>query len=135
VNDANQFYQKAYLFYSDKDLQRTSIAVGVMAEAYINFGWFGIVFIMLFVGIVLGLYERLFVSSHSNTLLLAIGTSMLPQFLVIEAQLAQYLSGIIQQVIFSFLVFLPITRRPSKLPLPQPQSMERVPIRLKPVAR
>jgi hypothetical protein len=110
VSEANQFYQLAFGITDVKALATTSISVGSMAEGYINFGWFGVIGIMMFIGIVLRIYERTFVANQSNTLLLAIGSALLPGFLAIEGQLAPYLGGVVQQVILSFLVFLPITK-------------------------
>jgi hypothetical protein len=111
VSEANQFYQVAFGLTDVRNLQSTSIAVGSLAEAYINFGWFGVVFIMLLIGVALRIYEEAFVGNQSNVLLLAIGAALLPGFLAIEGQLAQYMGGMVQQVVLSFLVFLPITKR------------------------
>ena len=40
----------------------------------------------------------------------AIGVILIPQFLAVEAQLAQYLGGIVQQVAVTLIVMLPIIR-------------------------
>jgi hypothetical protein len=39
VNDANQYYQVAYGLTTEENLDGVSIAVGVMTEGFINFGW------------------------------------------------------------------------------------------------
>jgi hypothetical protein len=115
ISEANRFYQLAYGLSDPKSLQATSIAVGSMAEGYINFGWLGVVFIMCGIGLILRIYERTFMTDQSNALLLAIGVALLPQFFAIESQLGVYIGGLIQQIVLSLLVFLPITRRKAKV--------------------
>jgi hypothetical protein len=114
VSEANRFYQLAYGLSDSRTVDSTSIAVGSMAEGYINFGWFGVISVMLGLGVVLRVYERLCTADQTNTLVLAIGISLLPQLLTIESQLGQYLAGMFQQIILAFAIFLPVTRRKSR---------------------
>ena len=111
VSEANQYYQVAYGLTDARSLDKVSIAVGSMAEGYINFGWLGVVCIMVGIGVILRVYEDLCFADQSNGLVLAIVVALLPQFMAIESQLGQYIAGIIQQVVLTFLVFLPVTRR------------------------
>ncbi|OLE25637.1 MAG: hypothetical protein AUI36_32495, partial [Cyanobacteria bacterium 13_1_40CM_2_61_4] len=60
VNDANRWYQVTYGLSRPQELSSVSIAVGTLAESYINFGWFGPVLVMLPLGILLGSFERMF---------------------------------------------------------------------------
>jgi O-antigen polysaccharide polymerase Wzy len=113
INEANQFYQLAYGLSDTKTVTSTSISVGAMAEAYINFGWLGVIVIMCVIGILLQIYERFLVLDQRHVLLLSIGVALLPQFLLIESQLGVYLGGLLQHIFLPFLVFLPITRRPA----------------------
>jgi hypothetical protein len=115
VNDANKFYQVAYGLTSEKGLQGVSIAVGSLAEGFINFGWGGVIGIMLLLGIVLGIYQRTFLAAQSSTLFLAIGLTLIPGFLAIESQLGQYLGGVVQQTILTIVVFLPVVRRRARV--------------------
>jgi hypothetical protein len=46
VNDANRFYQRAYGLTAERQLAGVSIAVGVLGEAFINFGWPGVIVMM-----------------------------------------------------------------------------------------
>jgi hypothetical protein len=107
VNDANQFYQVAYGLTAEDQLGQVSIASGTLTEGYINFSWPGAVGIMFLLGIFFDFYQTTFLSAKSGPLLKAMGIVLLPTFLAIEAQLAQYLGGIIQQVLFTLFVFLP----------------------------
>jgi O-antigen polysaccharide polymerase Wzy len=114
VSEANRFYQLAYGLSDSRTVESTSIAVGSMAEGYINFGWLGVILVMFGLGVVLRVYERLCTADQTNTLVLAIGISLLPQLLTIESQLGQYLAGMVQQIILTFAIFLPVTRWKSR---------------------
>jgi len=110
VNDANQFYQVAYGMSKEEDLDKVAIGVGVMTEAYISFGWYGVVGIMFLIGIFYDVYRRILFSRNSDWLLVGVGLALLPQMITIEAQMANYLGGIVQQVIFTLLIFSPVIR-------------------------
>jgi hypothetical protein len=112
VNDANRFYQTAYGLTAERQLDGVSIAVGVLGEAFINFGWPGVVGMMTAIGLLLGVFERTFGSSRSSVLFLAIGLALLQGLVAVESQLSQYLGGLVQQACLSFMVFLPIVIRP-----------------------
>ena len=111
VNDANRFYQVAYGLTTERGLEGVSISVGSLAESYINFGWAGVIGIMLLLGILLGIFQRTFVAAQTSMLFLAIGLTLIPGFLAVDAQLGQYLGGILQQAGMTVAVFLPIVRR------------------------
>jgi hypothetical protein len=110
MSEANRFYQVAYGLSEEKDLESTAIGVGVMTEAYISFGWFGVVGIMFLMGVFYDIYQRAFFARTSGALMLCIGVVLLPQMIGIEAQMAAYLGGILQQVLLTLLLFLPVIR-------------------------
>lgn len=110
VNEANQFYQVAYGLNTEEGLENVSIGVGVMTEAYISFGLYGIVAIMFLMGIFYDLYTTLCFSSRSGLLMTGVGIALLPQMMNMEAQMAVYLGGVVQQVVFTLLIFSPIIR-------------------------
>jgi hypothetical protein len=112
VNDANRFYQTAYGLTAGRQLEGVSIAVGVLGEAFINFGWRGIIVMMTAIGLLLGVFERTFGNGRGSVLFLAIGLSLLQGLLAVESQLSQYVGGLVQQAGLSFIVFLPILYRP-----------------------
>lgn len=110
ANEANQFYQIAYEISSEEQLSTVSIAIGILVEGFINFGWPGAAGIMFLLGIVLKFYQTSFFGKNAGFLMSAIGVVLLPQFLGIEVQLAGYIGGIVQQVFFTVLVMLPVVR-------------------------
>jgi len=107
VNEANQFYQVAYGLTGEEQLGQVSIAAGTLTEGYINFSWPGAVGIMFLLGIFFDFYQTTFLSIKSGPLLQAVGVVLLPTFLSIESQLAQYLGGIVQEVVVILIVMLP----------------------------
>ncbi len=107
VNDANRWYQVKYGLTAPQDLGSVSIAVGTVAESYMNFGWLGPVLVIFPLGIFLGSFERIFLHSDSGVLFSCLGAVLIPQLLAIEAQMAQYLAGLVQQIALVLLVLLP----------------------------
>ena len=108
VNEANQFYQVAYGLTDADRLGSVSIAVGTLAESFINFGWWGPFLIMIPLGIFFDYFERAFLARDSGWVFNAIGIALLPSFLALESQLAQYLAGILQCVVVVLLVLWPV---------------------------
>jgi hypothetical protein len=107
VNDANHWYQVNYGLTDPHQLSTVSIAVGTVAESYINFGWFGPVLIIFPLGIFLGSFERIFLHTDSSLLLSCVGAVLIPQLLAVEAQMAEYVAGLVQQIILVLLVLVP----------------------------
>ena len=110
MSEANRFYQVAYGLNNEEELEGVAIGVGVMTEAYISFGWFGVIGIMFLMGVFYDLYQRTFFGKMSGGLMFCIGVALIPQMIGIEAQMAGYLGGIVQQVILTLIVFLPVMR-------------------------
>lgn len=120
MNEANRFYQVAYGLTDEQNLDSVSIGVGTMTEAYISFGWFGVVGIMFLLGVFYDFYQRVFFAQTSGPLMWCIGVALLPQMIGIEAQMAGYLGGILQQVILTLIVFLPVMRFSKPMQLGSP---------------
>lgn len=108
VNEANQFYQIAYGISTEDDLTKVSIAIGILTESFMNFGWFGVIPVMFLLGVFLDFFKGTFLGKSSGLLMNGIGFVLLPQFLAIESQLAAYMGGIIQSFVLITLVMLPI---------------------------
>lgn len=111
VSEANQFYQVAYGLTDKHDLNRVSIAVGCLTEAFMNFGWWGVAPVMFAIGIVLSLFERTLLDRASGLLFSGIGFALMSTLMSVESQAGQYLSGLMQQIAIVFLVALPVVRR------------------------
>ena len=110
VNEANQFYQVAYGLTDADRLESVSIAVGTVAESFINFGWWGPFLIMIPLGIFFDYFQHTFLERDSGAVLNAIGIALLPTFLTVESQLAQYVAGIVQSIVVVLFVLWPVLR-------------------------
>jgi hypothetical protein len=110
ANESNQFYQVAYGVTAEEDLEFGSFAVGSLVEGYINFGWTGVFGIMFLLGIFFDWFQWTFLSEHSGYLLRGIGVTLLPYFLNVEAQLANYLGATLQRIGLILLLMIPIIR-------------------------
>lgn len=108
VSDANKWYQLAYHLTAPANIENVGISVGTLTESYISFGWFGPVTVMFCLGLLLGVLRELFMRNASGLLLSSIGVALLPGLLVVESQMAVYVSGIVQQVLFAFLMLAPV---------------------------
>jgi hypothetical protein len=108
VSEANQFYQVAYGLTTEDQLNTVAIAVGILTESFVSFGWIGVIVIMFLMGIFFDFYQQTFLGHSAGILMNGIGFVLLPQFLSIESQLAVYLSGILQTFVLTLLVMLPI---------------------------
>jgi O-antigen polysaccharide polymerase Wzy len=115
VNDANRWYQVQYGLTDPQNLSTVSIAVGTVAESYINFGWLGPVLVIFPLGIFLGSFERIFLHADSGVLFTCLGAVLIPQLLAIESQMAQYVAGLAQQIALILLVLVPTLEARSRI--------------------
>src|SRR5262249_50065502 len=107
VNDANRWYQVTYGLTSPRQLNSVSIAVGTVAESYINFGWLGPIVIVFPLGMFLGCFERIFLHANAGLLFSSLGAVLVPQLIGIESQMAEYVAGLAQQILLVLLVLVP----------------------------
>jgi hypothetical protein len=108
VNASNQWYQVTYRLTDSTALGGVSIAAGYLTESYISFGWFGPPLVVFFIGLLLGLFDKVFLRPGSGLLLNSIGVVLLPQLLQVESQLAQYIAGVGQQVLVALITLSPM---------------------------
>jgi hypothetical protein len=110
VNDANRFYQLAYGVTLEQDLDHVAIGAGLIPEAYMNFGWVGIPVIMCLAGVILGIFERIFLWRDAGMFASAVGLAYVLQLLSLNGQAAAYFGGMIQIVGLTIAIFLPALR-------------------------
>jgi predicted small integral membrane protein len=66
TGSANNFFAVAYGVSTEEGVKTSTFGVSLLGEAFINFGWLGVVFVMLLQGIVLGLFEHMFAGPRSG---------------------------------------------------------------------
>jgi hypothetical protein len=66
AGNANSFFAVTYGITDEEGAKRTTFGVSLLGESYINFGWYGVVFVMLLQGILIGLLQHSFGESQSG---------------------------------------------------------------------
>jgi len=133
VNDANRSYQVMYGMTTERNLDEVSISVGMLAEGYISFGWVGAALVMVLVGVVLDCVSVLLLSRDAGVLMKGVGMALLPGFVNMESQMAQYFGGILQTALLSIIVILPIVEVTRRRQIHPSFRRRRVPVSPQPV--
>jgi hypothetical protein len=60
AGNANGFFAVTYGLTTEEGAKTTTFGVSILGEAFINFGWLGVILIMFFQGFIVGLLERTF---------------------------------------------------------------------------
>ena len=116
MNEANQFYQRAYLHAQDRDLAVVSIAVGYMAEGFISAGLTGTLLVMFVVGLFLRVVDRKMLTGMAGPLWQAIAFFWLVRIFTVDEQFAQIFSSMAQQALVAVVLFRPMIRKISLTP-------------------
>ena len=66
AGDANGFFAVSYGLTTEEGAKTTTFGVSLIGEAFINFGWPGVVVLMLLQGLIISLLERLFAGVESG---------------------------------------------------------------------
>lgn len=66
TGNANNFFAVAYGVSTEEGVKTSTFGVSLLGESFINFGWFGVVLVMMVVGMVLGLLEFMFAGPQSG---------------------------------------------------------------------
>jgi hypothetical protein len=110
VNESNRAYQSAYGVTQPDDLDHVAIGAGLIPEAYMNFGWFGIPVVMCLAGIVLGVFERVLLGRQAGVFASALGLAYVLQLFSLNGQAAAYFGGMTQIIALTMVIFLPALR-------------------------
>jgi hypothetical protein len=60
VGSANNYYAVTYGITTEEGIKTATFGVSILGEAFINFGWFGVVFIMGLLGVIIAMLEHVF---------------------------------------------------------------------------
>lgn len=108
VSAVNHFYQVSYRLTREENLDSVSIAPGLLGEAYMNFGWAGIVLIPFILGMLYDYVQRQLGSVSSGVLLNTFAILVTVHFTLIESHLGSYLGSLPQQLLVLCAVLAPI---------------------------
>jgi hypothetical protein len=111
--EASRFYQTAYQVTAPNALNNVSLSAGVAPEAYINFGWPGVIVIMFLIGVLLGTVQRTLCASATTGFVNALGAVAVMQLMLIEWQMGFYIATLVENTFFILLVLWPVLDRSS----------------------
>ncbi len=116
AGSANSYYAVAYGITNEEGAQRTTFGASILGEAYINFGWSGVIFMMFFQGIVISLLQLAFGRPRSGAGGQAVFLAFFVFFLNGIGSSAEILFGnILQNLIFGYVLLLWAREKPSRI--------------------
>jgi hypothetical protein len=120
AGSANNFYAVAYNVTSEEGTKTTTFGVSILGEAFINFGWVGVVFVMLVQGIFIGALHYSFGSQESGPGGQAVFLAFFVYFLNGIGSSAEIMfGGILQNLICGYLILLWAREKPIRLIFPR----------------
>lgn len=115
AGSANRFFGVNYGLQTEEGSKTTTFGVSILGEAYINFGWAGVVLIMLLQGLVLGVLQHIFGESRSGPGGQAVFLAFFVFFLNGIGSSAEILFGnVLQNLLCGYLLLLWARDRRSK---------------------
>ncbi|MBC8029372.1 MAG: O-antigen polysaccharide polymerase Wzy [Pyrinomonadaceae bacterium] len=112
---ANSFYAVTYGVTSEEGAKTTTFGVSILGEAFMNFGWAGVVLIMLLQGILIGAMQHSFGGKVSGPGGQAVFLCFFVYFLNGIGSSAEIMfGGILQNLILGYLLLLWARQKPSK---------------------
>jgi len=114
AGDANGFFAVSYGLTTEEGAKTTTFGVSLIGEAFINFGWPGVVVLMLLQGLIISLLERLFAGVESGPGGQAVFIAFFIFFLNGIGSSAEILFGnILQNLLCGYLLLLWARKRPA----------------------
>ncbi len=107
AGNANGFYAVTYGVTTEEGAKNSTFGVSILGEAFINFGWFGIIFIMLLQGILIGVIQHSFGGASSGAGGQAVFLAFFVYFLNGIGSSAEIMfGGILQNLVCGYLLLL-----------------------------
>ncbi len=115
AGSANGFYAVTYGINSEEGAKTTTFGVSILGEAFMNFGWPGVVLIMLLQGILIGAMQHSFGGRDSGSGGQAVFLAFFVYFLNGIGSSAEIMfGGILQNLILGYLLLLWARQKPSR---------------------
>jgi hypothetical protein len=120
AGSANGFYAVTYGVSTEEGARTTTFGVSILGEAFMNFGWAGVVFVMLLQGILIGALHYSFGSYESGPGGQAVFLAFFVYFLNGIGSSAEIMfGGILQNLICGYLILLWARERPIRFVFPR----------------
>ncbi len=105
AGSANGFYAVNYGITSEEGIKTTTFGVSILGEAFINFGWYGALFVMMLQGVAISTLEKIFGTLKSGAGGQAVFIAFFVFFLNGIGSSAEILFGnIVQNLLFGYLL-------------------------------
>jgi len=105
AGSANGFFAISYGLLTEEGAKTTTFGMSLLGEAFINFGWVGVIFVMLIQGLAISILERIFGSLKSGAGGQAVFIAFFVFFLNGIGSSAEILFGnIVQNLVFGYLL-------------------------------
>ena len=105
AGSANGFFAISYGLLTEEGAKTTTFGMSLLGEAFINFGWVGVILVMLVQGLAISILERIFGSQKSGAGGQAVFIAFFVFFLNGMGSSAEILFGnIVQNLIFGYLL-------------------------------
>jgi hypothetical protein len=120
AGSANGFYAVTYGVSTEEGARTTTFGVSILGEAFMNFGWAGVVFVMLLQGILIGALHYSFGSYESGPGGQAVFLAFFVYFLNGIGSSAEIMfGGILQNLICGYLILLWAREKPIRFIFPR----------------
>jgi len=107
AGSANGFFAISYGLLTEEGAKTTTFGMSLLGEAFINFGWVGVLLVMFIQGLVISILERIFGSQKSGAGGQAVFIAFFVFFLNGIGSSAEILFGnIVQNLFFGYLLLL-----------------------------
>jgi hypothetical protein len=115
TGSANRFFGVNYGLQTEESSKITTFGVSILGEAFMNFGWLGVIVIMLLQGLILGVLHHIFGEPRSGPGGQAVFLALFVFFLNGIGSSAEILfGGILQNLICGYLLLLWAREKPTK---------------------
>jgi hypothetical protein len=120
AGSANGFYAVTYGVQTEESAKTTTFGVSILGEAFMNFGWAGVVFVMLLQGILIGALHYSFGSYESGPGGQAVFLAFFVYFLNGIGSSAEIMfGGILQNLLCGYLILLWAREKPIRFVFPK----------------
>jgi hypothetical protein len=120
AGSANEFYAVTYGVTSEEGAKTTTFGVSILGEAFMNFGWAGVILVMLLQGILIGALQHAFGGQVSGPGGQAVFLAFFVYFLNGIGSSAEIMfGGILQNLICGYLILLWARQKPIKFIFPR----------------
>lgn len=99
----------SYKVTNRSQARTTTIGLGLLGEAWANFGWLGIVGLAILMGVLMRFVANAFIRVHESSLHSVLSVLWVGWSFQIEGALSSWLSSLLQSVVVVLLVLYPLT--------------------------